>query len=116
MSHAGYVLGAWGIAFSAAAVYAIYVIRLGRRLAARVDPSRRRWMTTSSESSVDANAEALEMDAPPEPDSASVGPHSEASETSETSSSTSTSGSTPDSARGASASTRPATQKTGNGR
>ena len=55
MSHAGYVLGAWGIAFSAGAGYAIYVIHRGRQLAARVDPSRRRWMTTSSESSMDAN-------------------------------------------------------------
>jgi heme exporter protein D len=43
MTHAGYVLGGWGITLLVLAAYSVRLVRRGRRLAARVPPSERRW-------------------------------------------------------------------------
>ena len=47
MTSAGYVLGAWGVVFASGALYALGLARRGRRLARRVAPERRRWMTAA---------------------------------------------------------------------
>lgn len=53
MTHAGYVLTAWGLVFGTGAAYSVYLVRRGRALAAKVPPARRRWMATGSEAAVD---------------------------------------------------------------
>ena len=52
MSHAWYVLGAWGVTLLSGALYAASLLYRGRRLFVRVDPERRRWMTASASSRV----------------------------------------------------------------
>ena len=46
MTHAAYVLTAWGVTLGTGALYALRVVLRGKALAARVPPERRRWMTT----------------------------------------------------------------------
>lgn len=43
MTHVGYVAAGWGIALVTLDAYAIRLLRRGRRLAALVPPSERRW-------------------------------------------------------------------------
>ena len=45
MTHLGYVLGAWGLVLGTGALYAVRLVRRGRKLAARVPAGRRRWMS-----------------------------------------------------------------------
>jgi len=45
VANAGYVLGAWGLTAVSVAVYAVSLLRRGRRLSPRVAPDRRRWMS-----------------------------------------------------------------------
>lgn len=48
MSHVGYLLVGWGVTLGVGAVYALSLVRRGRRLSARVPAARRRWMTTGA--------------------------------------------------------------------
>ena len=50
MSHLGYLLSGWGIALGVLAIYALRLIRRGRRLSVRVPPTYRRWMSSPGES------------------------------------------------------------------
>ena len=43
MTHVGYVAAGWGIALVTLGGYALYTVRRGRALAARVPPEERRW-------------------------------------------------------------------------
>jgi hypothetical protein len=45
VTNLGYLLVGWGATIAVGAIYAASLIRRGRRLAARVPASRRRWMT-----------------------------------------------------------------------
>jgi hypothetical protein len=40
----GYIIAAWAVTFGAVGVYAVAVIRRGRRLSKVVPPEQRRWM------------------------------------------------------------------------
>ena len=44
MTHLGYLLSGRGIALGVLAIYALRLVRRGRRLSARVPPAHRRWM------------------------------------------------------------------------
>ena len=44
MSDWAYILIAWIATFAATGVYAVYVIRRGRKLSRIVPPEQRRWM------------------------------------------------------------------------
>lgn len=45
MTHLGYLIAGWGIAFGACALFAFSVMQRAKRVAARVPVERRRWMT-----------------------------------------------------------------------
>lgn len=45
MTHVGYLVAGWGIAFAVCALYAVSVMRRAKRIAARVPVERQRWMT-----------------------------------------------------------------------
>lgn len=53
----GYVLSAWGLTLVTGAVFALSVVRKGRRLCSQVAPEQRRWMSAPSP---DARPEAGE--------------------------------------------------------
>jgi hypothetical protein len=42
-SHAGYVLGGWGLSAAVLIAYALRTVRRGKRLARQVPPEERRW-------------------------------------------------------------------------
>jgi hypothetical protein len=44
MSTTGYIITAWAATFGSVAVYAIAVVRRGRKLSRIVPPDQRRWM------------------------------------------------------------------------
>jgi hypothetical protein len=46
MSHIGYIVAAWAVTFSVLGLYAISVLRRGRKLSSEVPVERRRWMST----------------------------------------------------------------------
>jgi hypothetical protein len=43
MTHLGYLIAGWGISLAVLGVYALHVVRRGRRLSALV-PDHRRWL------------------------------------------------------------------------
>jgi hypothetical protein len=43
LTHAGYLAAGWGIGLGAIGVYALALVRRGRRLATQVPPEERRW-------------------------------------------------------------------------
>ena len=43
MTHAGYLVVAWGAALGVFGAYALHLVRRGKRLAAQVPPEDRRW-------------------------------------------------------------------------
>ena len=45
MTHAGYLIGGWGLTFVACSLYAVSVIRRARTVASKVPFERARWMT-----------------------------------------------------------------------
>jgi len=49
VTNLGYILAAWGATFATGAVYALHLVRRGRRLSAQVPAERRRWMSTNDE-------------------------------------------------------------------
>ena len=53
MSHLGYIIAAWVLTLGTGAVYAVHLVRRGRSLARRVEPERRRWMTSDQPSAGD---------------------------------------------------------------
>ncbi len=57
MTALGYVAAAWAVVLGAVVVYALALLRRGRRLSGRVNPQRRRWMTTPT-SQADGTGEA----------------------------------------------------------
>lgn len=46
MTHLGYLIAGWSISLGAIGLYAVALLRRGRRLSARVPVDRRRWMST----------------------------------------------------------------------
>ena len=51
MTHLGYLLVGWGASLGCGAAYALYLVRRGRALSARVPVERRRWMTSEDPAS-----------------------------------------------------------------
>jgi hypothetical protein len=45
MTHVGYLIAGWGVAFAVFALYAVSVMRRAKKLAAKVPAERARWMT-----------------------------------------------------------------------
>jgi hypothetical protein len=43
LTHAGYLAAGWGIGLGALGIYALSLVRRGRRLAQHVAPEDRRW-------------------------------------------------------------------------
>jgi hypothetical protein len=43
LTHAGYLVAGWGIGLGTLGLYALALVRRGRRLAAQVPPEDRRW-------------------------------------------------------------------------
>ena len=51
MTHLGYLIAGWAIGIGVPALYAIYVLRRGRKLSGEVPPDRQRWISSSEEQS-----------------------------------------------------------------
>ncbi len=51
MSHLGYLLAGWSISIGTLGVYAIFLLRRGKRLTEKVPPVRRRWISSTEEQS-----------------------------------------------------------------
>lgn len=45
MTHVGYLIVGWGTTLAVGGLYAMSLLRRGRKLTARVPAERRRWMT-----------------------------------------------------------------------
>lgn len=48
MTHLGYIAAAWGSTLGVLGIYALRLLRRGRRLAPRVPIERRRWLGSES--------------------------------------------------------------------
>jgi hypothetical protein len=51
MSHLGYLIAGWSISIGTLAVYAIFLLRRGKKLTEKVPAGRRRWISSTEEQS-----------------------------------------------------------------
>jgi len=49
MSHLGYLIAGWAFGIGLPGIYAIFVLRRGRKLSAEVPVERQRWISSGEE-------------------------------------------------------------------